>query len=99
MIKEHRIELEFECCAGCQRFTCGSIKHLKECENYKDSQAKLVDKKQEKIGRLEELIFEVWSSSEGIQVELLQTMDIDKQWKYSLAYKKMKDIQEAYERS
>lgn len=42
-----------DCEAGCVNFTCGSIKHLKECKNYHDSMSQMVDERNERIEKLE----------------------------------------------
>jgi len=78
-MREHSVELEFECCAGCNVFMCGSIKHLKECGNYEESMSYMLDKRDEQIEKLEKLVLEVGSRGD---------------WEVSSVCRKIKDIQD-----
>jgi hypothetical protein len=47
-----------ECEAGCKHFMCGSVGHIKECVNYKDSMQEMIDIKNSRIQELEKQLAE-----------------------------------------
>jgi hypothetical protein len=53
-----------ECEAGCKNFMCGSVGHIKECANYKDSMQEMIDIKDSRIDELEKQLAESVPKSE-----------------------------------
>jgi hypothetical protein len=53
------------CDAGCSHFECGSIGHLKTCENYPNSMQFMIDEKNEKIEKLTDAFNKLLEQYEG----------------------------------
>ena len=63
--------LEYQCEEGCQHFSCGSIKHHRDCANYPDSMSFMIDELRGFIeGYLRPTIKELRQKNEDLHIDL-----------------------------
>lgn len=67
--------VEHQCEAGCVHFTCGSIRHIKECANYPESLSELIDEQRIEIDHLKESVEDKISEALSNHIQEMDTLE------------------------